>query len=80
MPNAMQMCNATRRRAYVLASYPILNTRRWRLMVLVGNAVQVTITSRGLQVVVDGLLNLQRTFWWDQQQAARRGSDYQVSD
>jgi hypothetical protein len=39
--------------------------------------VQVYIHPRGLQVSVEGVLSLSRTFWWDAGQAARR-SDYQV--
>jgi hypothetical protein len=39
--------------------------------------LQVCIHPRGLQVSVEGVLSLQRTFWWDAPQAARR-RDYQV--
>jgi hypothetical protein len=38
----------------------------------------VHIGDKGLQIHVDGFLSLSRSYWWDEQQHAKRGSAYQV--
>ena len=40
--------------------------------------VHVSIGARTLTVAVDGVLRLQRTYWWDEAQATRMGDSYKV--
>eukprot|EP00879_Flechtneria_rotunda_P012256 GHRR01012801.1.p1 GENE.GHRR01012801.1~~GHRR01012801.1.p1 ORF type:complete len:589 (+),score=229.63 GHRR01012801.1:1517-3283(+) len=40
--------------------------------------VEVAVQERSLCVAVDGVMQLQRTYWWDEAQAARRGPEYKV--